>query len=424
MKINLRWGGGGFDVLLDLRTGHLMAYSSEVAAAEVHSRFGGKNYYRSRSGMSGAGWVTGNMALRKVETYRVDTAYVYAPDIASISAIVPGLGTVIVPIDYGRAEIPREWPIAVVRGAQRVYYGTEESCEYDSLHLLDPWGISRLLEGSEFEETEFSIRYLPSTSQWAEMAERKFPVRIQEGTHLAYRRALIGLFNSELALKLAEGEEKKINPFWNRLGLWQIGGQIYKIVQNVARMRYTQEELSTVEALQATAPQNVLVLSPTLYIQEGWDGFDAVGHFEFDGEEEVEFELRLEAAEAVRAMRGDFAGVLARLEEGALGKHEQDLSFRRHQEELGIKWEERGRHLQELCEQHPELEVATEDSVTAGNCRVGTENFLRQHFGGREILRVRELVPHLANPGVRRVLEHKLLPLTEASADEAQGGEE
>ncbi len=71
------------------------------------------------------------------------------------------------------------------------------------------------------------------------------------------------------------------------------------------------------EGLQAASPQNVLVLTPTLYIQES-GVFEAVGIFSVDGEEVVE--ERLETAEAVKAMAGDFAGIVAKLEAGAREK--------------------------------------------------------------------------------------------------------
>ena len=44
-------------MFLDLPRRELIAYFSEQVAAEVHKTYGGKNYYQSRSGASGAGWI-------------------------------------------------------------------------------------------------------------------------------------------------------------------------------------------------------------------------------------------------------------------------------------------------------------------------------------------------------------------------------
>ncbi|MBT9158636.1 MAG: hypothetical protein DDT36_01654 [Firmicutes bacterium] len=315
--LNLGWGGGRFDVLLDLRSRQLVEYSSETAAAQVHETYGGKNYYRSRSGMSGAGWIPDHMALRSVATYRVDSAYVEAPDLASVSETVPGFA-IIAPIDYHGGNIPHEWPIAVVCGFRKPYYESDPS-SYDQLYLLDSYGVGELLVGEkrQFEDIGVSVRFVPSI--WAEATERVFRVRVREGVRLEYRRAIVGLFNPELAFNIEDEEVK--NHFWTRLGLRQINGRFFKIAQNVCWKRYSREELSTVEGLQAASPQNVLVLTPTLYIQES-RVFEAVGIFNIDGEE-VEFEERLETAEAVKAMAGDFAGIVAKLEAGAREKLEQ-----------------------------------------------------------------------------------------------------
>ena len=412
-RINLGWGGGAFDVLLDIRWRQLIAYSSEAAAAEIHGTYGGKNYYRSRSGMSGAGWVPGHMALRPVATYRVDSAYIEAPDLASVPETVPGLA-IIAPIDYRGGNIPHEWPIAVVRGFRKPYYEGDPS-SYDQLYLLDSYGLAKLLAGEEdqFEEVGVGVRYVPSV--WEEATERTFPVRVRKGTqHLAYRRALVGLFNRELAFNAGKGEQAETNRFWTRLGIRQIGDRFFKIAQSVCRARYTREELSTVEGLQAASPQNVLVLTPNLYIQES-GGFEAVGLFSIDGEE-VEFEERLETAEAVKAMAGDFAGIAAKLEAGAREKLEQAREARRQQEQWAAEQAERDAKFRELCEQHTELEVTIEDSLAAGNCRPGTEDFRDKYFPKRESVKVGELMRFLSVYGVRRVLEHKLLPLVEATA--------
>ena len=411
-RINLGWGGGAFDVLMDIRSRQLIAYSSESAAAQVHETYGGKSYYRSRSGMSGAGWIPGHMALRSVATYRVDSAYVEAPDLANVSETVPGLA-IIAPIDYHGGNVPHEWPIAVVKGFREPYDESYQS-SYDQLYLLDAYGLGALLVGEEdqFEDVGVGVRYVPSV--WAEATERVFPIRVRKGTHLGYRRALVGLFNRELAFNAGEGEKAETNRFWMRLGIRQIGDRFFKIAQNVCRARYTREELSTVEGLQAASPQNVLVLTPTLYIQES-GAFEAVGLFQIDGEE-VEFEERLETAEAVKAMVGDFAGIVAKLKAGAREKLEQAREARRQQEQWAAEQAERDAKFRELCEQHAELKVSVEDSLAAGNCRPGTEDFRNKFFPERESVKVGELTRFLSVYGVRRVLEHKLLPLVEVTA--------
>ena len=312
-RTELAWGGGNFDVFLDLGSRSLVPYFSAEAAEKIHEAYGGLNYYRSRSGLSGAGWIPGNIALRMVSTYRVDTHYVEAPSLDNPADTLPGIGFVIAPIAYrGTAPIPADWPVVIVQGAQRPYEG--EAVGYDRLYLLDAEGLQQFLLGNEekFEDREVLVRYIPAVG--ADPTERTFPVRVRKDAYMDYRRAVVGLFQRDLAFNSEAGVHGEPNRFWSRLGIQYVSGRFYKIAQGVCRAHYAREELSTVEMLQVAAPANVQVLSPTLYLQESAIGsFEAVGLVEIDGEE-VAAETTLEATEAIKAMGGDFAQVEAKLE--------------------------------------------------------------------------------------------------------------
>lgn len=386
--MELGWGGGHCDVFLDLRTRQLVAYSDAESAAKVHQTYGGENYYQSLSGMSGSGWVPAHMALRPVSTYRVDTVYIEAPRLDEVPEALPGIH--IMAPTSGR-EITREWPIAVLAGG----YG-----ENQEISLLDGYGLNCFLSGDAdyiFTEKEMVIQYLPSV--WGEATERKFKVRVRKDTHLNFRRALIGLFSSELAFDSGEYQEQG-NRFWSRLGLKMFDGRLYKVAQNVCRASYSREELSTTESLQAVAPANVLVLAPNLYVQESGT-FEAVGLFEID-DQEVEYEEVLGTPDAIKAMTGDFQAIHDRLEAGARQKIEAD---RRHAAAEAAE----ATDFRTRCEMHGDVEVTMEDSVAAGNCRPGTIDFRDEHFRGRTSATIRELLPlALRQQEVRRVLEYKL----------------
>lgn len=415
-RMDLAWGGGKFDVLLDLRWGALMPYASEKSAAYVHERLGGQNYYRSRSGLSGAGWVPGHMALRKVATYRTDVAY--PGDFIDVEYLrdetVPGLGTIIAPMDYSGRVVAGDWPIAVLRG-YRKYEGEPPS--YEQLYLLDPYGMYQLLRGEgEFHSREAVIQFIPSL--WEEPAERSFKFFVLAGQNpLFYRKALVGLFGKELNFDREECQSRT-NRFWSRLGLHVLGEgdrwAIFKIAQGVCYSRHTREELSSVEGLQAVAPANVLILAPNLYLQETEQGFEAVGLFEFDGHE-VEFEERIEdPTEAVRAMAGNFAEILVRLEAAARAKWEAEREYARQEEERLAAEAERYQDIRARCEAHADAEVTFADALAAGNCEPGTRNFRDRFFPGRDMVKLGELARFAAYPGVRLVLQHKLAQLEAA----------
>ncbi len=412
MRIKLQWGGGSFSILLDMVSRWLFPYSSEEAAKEIHDRFGGRNYYCSRSGMSGAGWIPQSITRRLVFAYRVDIVYPESGWMAD--EVVPGF-RMIAPLDYTRGVVPEDWPVAVFTGGGNAHWSDQAGrWVYTNLYLVSQRGLQRLLVGDEkgFEEREFKFRHL-ETPTVAEFTERTYRVRVEgRPGPLRYRAALTRLFARDFSFGPSNEERAQFDatsPFWSRLGLRQIAGRLYKVVSGICWARYERSDLATVESLQAASPQNVHFLTPTLYLQ-GRRDLEAVGLFQIDGEE-VEFEERLEPAEAIRAMGGDFSGILARLEEGARTKHERALADRARQAEFAKTEAEREAHLRALCEKHGDLEVNFADSIAAGNCEVGTRDFRDRFFPGRETATVKDLVGFIGQPGVRRVLEHKLLPL-------------
>jgi hypothetical protein len=66
MRINVEFGGGADAVFFDITRREVISY--EMAAQGVfHSRYGGKVYYRSRTGLSGAGWYDSSRAHQLIK---------------------------------------------------------------------------------------------------------------------------------------------------------------------------------------------------------------------------------------------------------------------------------------------------------------------------------------------------------------------
>lgn len=81
--------------------------------------------------------------------------------------------------------------------------------------------------------------------------------------------------------------------------------------------------------------------------------------------------------------------------------------------------------LTELAAQYPDLEVTRLDSLNAGNCEEGTDDFIEGFFEGQTTAKVSQLVQYLDGfPGVRSVLEYKFRQLEPAKPDEDQSEEE
>lgn len=264
--MELRFGGGVPEVLLDLTVQEFFVYGSGEQAGVVHARYGGHQFYGSRSGLSGAGWIPRSFGLREMATYRVDHYYVEGPPLDKpLPLTLPGGESVLVPVT-DRVHLAHDWPIVVVGEG----YGWRDW----QLMLLDQASFFRFLRGDMegLEEREENFRYvLQPGGQYdpPEYHEWKAKFLAPKGAKLnKYRRAIAGLF----PLQFNAGEEEWDLPdaeFWRHLGIIAASdGRLYKVARKVCYQWWEREELSTTEALQEAAPVGTKVLAPNLYLQE------------------------------------------------------------------------------------------------------------------------------------------------------------
>ena len=94
-RITLSSGAGRLGVVYDVAEDRLHAYTAE---SEMHARYGGRMYYRSRSGLSCAGWLPASPELLVMPTYRVDT--IHPKKLAEDTPPVFGGVRLVVPINY------------------------------------------------------------------------------------------------------------------------------------------------------------------------------------------------------------------------------------------------------------------------------------------------------------------------------------
>ncbi len=77
--------------------------------------------------------------------------------------------------------------------------------------------------------------------------------------------------------------------------------------------------------------------------------------------------------------------------------------------------------LKELAAKHGDLEITRQDSIAAGNCASGTDDFLDTFFKGRTSVKASELVPYIEDyQGVRAVLEFKFRQLEQQAAEKSE----
>ena len=415
-KIELAYGGGFIDILLDIASGRLELYlgggfgryGEEADDNHFHSRFGGKQYYQSRSGASGAGWVPARPTLKRVNAYRVDVRDPWI-ELGGREGYPPALvggWEIWVPFDYRARTIARDWPVVA------------RNSEGHLTFLRDGGEVVALLTGTKLETRHAEYRFTYIKRPGEAPVEDDCLAIVSESTQCRWanaRRLIEHLHFGELAFEYPEGwsEEGDAN-FWRRLGLRRLPDAFYKVIRGIARSRHTVEEVVTVDGLQKIVPANVLVVAPHMYVQEQCDGRHVgVGRFAYDGVL-YDFEVYLESSRAFRILTGDSEEILSlerELEAGAAEKRAQDLELVRQQERAAREELARDEKLRAGIEKYADVELTVQDSLDAGNCRPGTDDFVRRFFPGRTTASVAEVAKFISHPRVRQVLEHKFLKL-------------
>lgn len=129
-KIEISWGAGVSDLFLDLTGREPRVLDYEYDGAELHERCGGKTYYTSRSGFSGAGYLTNLEELLPLGSYRVDTARNDFQYFAPIGKVLGEYGddcdVVQMAVPYtahteDKTKILQEYPTVVKFGEKIVY---------------------------------------------------------------------------------------------------------------------------------------------------------------------------------------------------------------------------------------------------------------------------------------------------------------
>jgi len=422
-RIELGFGGGDIDCLLDLASGRIERYAGdprdfprygeEPCADGIHSRLGGKQFYQSRSGCSGAGWIPAKPTLKKVGTYRVDVGGVllgFSPE----REFAPHVGEfeVYAPYSY-RGGDTGEHPVVVRERDGKVT-------------LVPEWQLAPFLRGEiEIEPRTFEFTYLKDVHS----GERKLVATVHQpkdrydrGDGRALRLLVEGFHHAELAFVFPEGwQPEGDGEFWKRLGFRRLPDGLYKVVRNIAR--YKLGGWDDLERIKKSVPANVHMLAPNLYIQERDQRYVGVARFQYEGRW-YDFESYIDTQEALRIFAGNSA-VIAKLEQelerGAHTKHVRALEDAKRMEDAARETLARDQVFRELLEQNADVEISVADSLAAGNCRPGTDDFVQRFFPGRATVTVRELARFAANWNVRRVLEHKLItaPQQAAHADDS-----
>lgn len=373
---DIGYGGGEFDVLLDCEGQALAVYNG---GEDFHSRYGGKQYYESRSGLSGRGSIQWRLDRIVVQGYRTETE----TPLPTLTPIGGGLEVGIPTVRDGIGAINPAFPALIRRAGELVI------CHCGSLWeaLGGKAGVSHEYTFEFFAAAGTDLR--TCSVHYAYLGPEWWAKKNRRNVHAVLRE-----LHPECRFR-PDGTPGSL-PFWTRLGLhWQADGNAYKIAKGVCRRRYTPAYLETQEKLQDAAPANVRFLTNRHYLQLTRDGeYEAVGISEC---RRYDFEAAAPPDLAMRAMMGEGGDLIAEIDRRIERKVAVDRAASAGIDELTAAIAANAAGV-----------VTMADAIAAGACLPGIERFRDQHFPGRDTVTVGELAAHISDRDVERVIRHTL----------------
>lgn len=375
-RTELGWGGGEFSVVLDLTCSVFRAYASEQSAVELHAFAGGANYYRSCSGLTGAGWIPTQPRFIKVGSYRVD---LMQPELPSADGIF-------CPIDYRAGAIPNGWPVIRMQFGTRYCYAQQNVA-----------GMLAFERGA-CSQTRFEHHAIRSTALDTVDAEDyvyhdgQVPAwalrRVSEAAKLPW----LGWQESQ------ESQEVFGLSFWRRLGVYPQGEKLFKITRTVCRAA---GDLGDHEWLKHNSPKNVEWLSDRCYLQRVADPWGnnpnrviAVAIAE-DGSYDFEHDLR--ESEVAGALNGHTRQQLLDLMYNNI-QHKVDVDYASK-----VEQEDRKKFM-DFCES--DAVITVQDALDAGCCEPGIRDFMYYNHIKTDAVPASALKTHILNPDVKRTLKY------------------
>lgn len=321
-RIELAFGGGDFDVVIDLVSrGRMTAY---LGGEDFHSEFGGKQYYHSCSGASGAGFIQAPLSLVKCQTYRVDMYSLSSRAFENRFPSTIGQWTIYVPIDYRAGKIREDWPVVLVKNGEGIpvlvehnrviEFLTSQQCGECEIDVT----VIRQMGGNEVDETlECRI------SSWQEKPWRDKIRKILESYNFSKLSFIVDAAIGQ-ALNYSE-----TNSFWSRLGLRAANdGRLYQFRLGLCRGWVLNDFLEEKENLEYFMPSNAQAIfvqrdedavenrfqTEAMYVQEGRVVPEAVylvqGWENGQLTHEESFERELNLPEYLAVLAGNYTAVL------------------------------------------------------------------------------------------------------------------
>lgn len=431
-RINVRWGAGTSDLFLDLTGKVPRILDFEFDEEELHERCGGETYYTSLSGCSGAGWLENLGPLLRIGTYRVDTLYNSFQNFISLGRQpwneYKNEAEILVAVPYeshsgDKIATLREYP-TVLRVWDKVIYCDFESnfvsiiqklfsyedlpeeCEINDVdyehrghRTLKRFFFNNMGDRNEVSMEFYNLCSMDNTpNPWDFFQEELEPFRAGWSKERMFQ--LLGVRQLEdgtfaKAIRIADewyyGELLSGNPL--ETGELTAGWQ--RLADDVLIRFY---DRSNKAHLVAYAPAQAAYekLARRLAKQMGMESEEFISYVSKHEGQYAEYELIVPKVSYLLNQTSQ----LAELRKGLARKVRKNVMNRTRQW-IG------GASDQKILEAAPDDMIITiDDSLAAGNCRSGTEEFRNRYFPGQAQTTARELKKFSDNCNVMRIFRH------------------
>ena len=433
-KFNFSWGSGSSDLFLLISGGKPEVLDVEFDGEELHRLCGGRTYYVSRSGASGAGYLNSLGSLIPLGTYRVDTAHNEFQRFLPVGKIrqeqqEQDEQDVLVAVPYvshgeEKSETLRSYPTVVKVGNEVVY------CDFYA-NFLEV--LSLLLAGKDLpEQCVNGVTYgrhghrtlkrrFTRLNSWGEPIQEEIILEHYNlcstdnapnpweffSEELENYQASLGerLFQLLSVEKLEDGTfvrtvkvdgqryRGEILP-GNPLETGELTAGWQRVDEDVLVRFYDRSNEAHLVAY-AKADEAYGKLARRLANRMG-EGEEFISFVSAHGGEWTEFEVVVPKVLYLL----DPSARLAEARKGLARKVREDVTRRASQ------WADRVKDRSILEAIPNDLVVTLDDSLAAGNCRPGTEDFVSQYFPGQTQTTAGELKKYADNYNVMRIFRY------------------
>lgn len=420
-RIEFSCGEGSSDIFLSIHNQEPCILDPEFDRAELHALCGGKTYYLSRSGYSGAGYLDQLGSLIPIGTYRIDTKQDYFVQFMSVGKRQSLCGEsedILVAVPYaahteGKSEILQDYPTVIKVGYEIIYCSFVDNFVETLKELLTNDTAWPKVQPQEFKKTFTSLNI------WSEVYSEEVSIKFHNLCSMKNTPSPWIFFQDELEKYEAANDSERLHRL---LSVEKVNDKDYVRVVKIGGLRYRgrilneplvnlpagwqrlnkdlivrdyqrSSQVHLVAYVSAKESRKKIAQRLARHLNEGEEFISVVSgcHNEYD-----EFELIMPKT----LWLIDQETQIVKIRQGLAKKIREDVT------NLARQWVQEIND-RSILEAIPDDTIITfQDSLDAGNCSSGTEDFIKRFFPGQRKVTAKKLKKYADNYDVMRVFRH------------------